>query len=349
MKNKNSKIKAVDFFCSGGGMTCGLTQAGVNVIAGIDNDPKCRETYQKNNPDSKFILADVFELKESDLEKELKLKKNDDNLVLIGCSPCQFWSIIRTDKTRSEKTKNLLLEFKRFVDYFNPGFVLVENVPGILGKQDKSGLGSFISDLERKGYKVHFEVVNMNDYGVPQTRKRFSLIANRVLGRAIFPEREKNKKPTVADFIGRGKGFPSTKPGVKDSSRFNHTVAGLSEKNLKRLKKTPKNGGSWLDWAKDSELKRKSYRGSGFIDNYGRMSWNKAAPTITTKFFSVSNGRFAHPEEDRGISIREGATLQTFPKNYVFYAKSMADTARMIGNAVPPAFAKKLGKTILTK
>jgi DNA (cytosine-5)-methyltransferase 1 len=111
--------------------------------------------------------------------------------------------------------------------------------------------------------------------------------------------------------------------------------------------KTPKNGGSWLDWANDKKLKRKSYRGQGFKDNYGRMSWNKPSPTITTKFFSISNGRFAHPEENRAISIREGATLQTFPKNYIFYANSIANQARMIGNAVPPLFAKELGKTIL--
>ena len=119
------KIKAVDFFCSGGGMTCGLTQAGIDVVAGIDNDPACEETYTKNNPNSKFILADVFDLKEIELEKKLNLKKNDKNLILIGCSPCQYWSIIQTDKTKSKKSKNLLTEFKRFVDYFNPGYVFV--------------------------------------------------------------------------------------------------------------------------------------------------------------------------------------------------------------------------------
>jgi len=101
------KIKAIDFFCSGGGMTCGLRQAGIDVIAGIDNDPACKDTYERNNPESKFILADVFKLKEQDLEKQLGLKKNDNNLVMIGCSPCQFWSIIRTDKTKSAKSKRL--------------------------------------------------------------------------------------------------------------------------------------------------------------------------------------------------------------------------------------------------
>lgn len=341
------RLKAIDFFCSGGGMTYGLRDAGIDVIAGIDNDPKCKETYEKNNPQTKFILADVFELKEKVLQKQLNAKRNDDNLILIGCSPCQFWSIIQTDKTKSEKSKNLLIEFKRFVNYFNPGYVLVENVPGILNKKEQSGLSDFVKELENKGYKVHFQIVNMNDYGVPQSRRRFSLIANRVLDKPIFPQPIKKNKPTVRDFIGQQNGFPKVNAGHKDKSKFNHSVASLTDKNLQRLKMTPKNGGSWLDWANDENLKRKSYRGNGFVDNYGRMSWDKAAPTITTKFFSISNGRFAHPEENRGLSIREGATLQTFPKKYIFYANSTADAARMIGNAVPPLFAKQLGKALI--
>lgn len=345
MKKKN--IHAVDFFCSGGGMTCGLTQAGIDVIAGIDFDVSCKETYEKNNPNSEFILADVFKLKEEDLAKQLKLKKNDNDLVLIGCSPCQFWSIIRTDKTKSAKSKNLLIEFQRFVDYFNPGYVLVENVPGILGKKDKSGLDKFVLNLESKGYKVHYEIINMSDFGVPQSRRRFSLIATRVNKSKLSLTKKNKPRTTIKEVLGSKNGFPVVSAGHKDDTAFSHTVAGLTKKNLDRLKMTPKNGGSWLDWAKDKNLMRKSYRGQGFKDNYGRMSWDKPAPTITTKFFSISNGRFAHPEENRAISIREGATIQTFPKNYVFYASSVANQARMIGNAVPPLFAKELGKVIL--
>lgn len=346
MKSRLSKIKAVDFFCSGGGMTCGLTQAGIDVIAGIDFDIACKETYEKNNPKSKFILADVFKLKEEDLAKELKLKKNDNDLVLIGCSPCQFWSIIRTDKTKSAKSKNLLVEFQRFVDYFNPGYVLVENVPGILGKKDKSGLDEFVSTLEDKGYKVHYEIVNMSDFGVPQSRRRFSLIATRVSKKLSLTKKNK-VRPVLKTVLGTENGFPKVLPGHIDKTPFSHSVAGLTQKNLDRLKKTPKNGGSWLDWASDKNLQRKSYKGQGFKDNYGRMSWDKPAPTITTKFFSISNGRFAHPEENRAISIREGATIQTFPKNYIFYSTGVAGQAKMIGNAVPPKFAKELGKVIL--
>jgi len=343
---RKSKFRAVDFFCSGGGMTYGLRKAGIEVIAGIDNDPTCKETYEKNNPGAKFILADVFELTEQELAKVSSLTKNDDNLIMIGCSPCQFWSIIQTDKTKSKRSKNLLAEFKRFVDYFNPGYVLVENVPGILTKKDKSGLGEFVADLECRGYKVHFGIVNMNDYGVPQSRRRFSLLANRVLGKSLFPKPSQKARPTVRDILGVENGFQKIPQGHRDMTRFNHSTAAISDRNIERLKKTPKDGGSWMDWADIDGLGRKKYRGNGFVDNYGRMRWNKAAPTITTKFVSISNGRFAHPDENRGLSIREGASLQTFPKSYIFPEKQ-GIAARIIGNAVPPEFARRLGEVIV--
>jgi DNA (cytosine-5)-methyltransferase 1 len=344
---QKKEIRAVDFFCSGGGMTKGMTQAGINVIAGIDNDSKCKETYELNNKGSKFILADVYLLKEIELKKELLLKKNDDNLLFIGCSPCQFWSIIRTDKKKSQQSKSLLIEFNRFVKYFNPGYVVVENVPGIASKKDESGLTDFINDLESKGYKVEFKNVNLNDYGVPQTRKRFTLIASRVTKTPIFPKPSNKKRPTVRDFIGEGKGFLKVQAGYQDMTQFQHTVAKLSPKNLKRLMGTPPNCGDSGWWRNDVELGRLRYRGDSFKDIYSRMSWDKPAPTITTKFFSLSNGRFGHPEENRALSIREGATLQTFPKGYKFITPSIQQACKLIGNAVPPEYAKRIGKAIL--
>jgi DNA (cytosine-5)-methyltransferase 1 len=341
------EIKAVDFFCSGGGMTNGMRQAGIKVIAGIDFDSECKETYEINNKGSKFIHADIFKLKESDLQKQLALTINDNDLLLIGCSPCQFWSLIRTDKKKSEQSKDLLSEFHRFVKYFNPGYVVVENVPGIMSRKDESGLTDFVLHLENVGYKVKYDVVNLNEYGVPQTRKRFSLVATRVNENFVFPVPSKEEKPSVKDFIGTGNGFPKVCVGYKDISPFQHTVAKMSEKNLERLMGTPSNCGSSLWWWTDKKLGREKYHKDGFKDSYSRMSWDKPAPTITTKFFSISNGRFGHPEEHRAISIREGATLQTFPKNYIFCSKSIQVTARMIGNAVPPEYAKKIGEAII--
>lgn len=348
-KTPVNKLKAIDFFCSGGGMSFGLQQAGINVIAGIDFDPNCKDTYEANITGAKYILADVEKLKEEDLSKKVSIKKNDDNLILVGCSPCQYWTIIRTNKGKSKKSKNLLHEFHRFVKYYNPGYVIVENVPGILGKHKESGLDKFINELEDQGYSVHCKVVNLNEYGVPQTRKRFSLIANRVTKKEIFPEAD-NSCPTVADFISDKKVFPKISAGHKDGTSFLHSSAGLSETNLKRLRLTKKDGGTRHAWS-NTDLQIDAYKSDkgsvSFNDTYGRMSWEKPAPTITTKFFSISNGRFAHPEENRAISLREGATLQTFPKTYKFEGTSIAGIALMIGNAVPPLYAKQIGNTII--
>jgi DNA (cytosine-5)-methyltransferase 1 len=233
------------------------------------------------------------------------------------------------------------------VKYLNPGYVVVENVPGIASRKEESGLNDFVKDLENRGYVVEAKVVNLNDFGVPQTRKRFSLIATRVGKVKVFPEAIEGSKLKVQDVLGEKNGFYRISAGQKDLTPFNHSASRLSEKNLKRISGTQINGGDAMWWRNDKSLGREKYSGDGFTDNYSRMSWEKPAPTITTKFFSISNGRFGHPEEDRGLSIREGATLQTFPKNYIFYTQSLQSTARMIGNAVPPSYAEKIGLAIL--
>lgn len=349
MKNEANTLKAVDFFCGGGGMSYGMLEAGINVLAGIDYEPNCKETYEDNITGAEFIQADVFELKEEELETRLNLERNDDDLILIGCSPCQFWSIINTDKTKSTKSANLLIEFTRFVKYFNPGYVVVENVPGVLRKKNESGLEDFIVWLEENNYKVHFEVHNVAEYGVPQSRKRFTLIANRVTEELIDLIKNEGRKVTVRDVLGQANGFPEIKDGHKDETEFLHTVASISAMNKKRLKKVAKDGGNRLGFANDQELQLACFEGkdSSFKDTFGRLWWDKPSPTITTKFFSISNGRFVHPQEDRALSLREGATLQSFPKEYKFHGTSTSSIARLIGNAVPPQYAKCIGEAII--
>lgn len=346
---KKVQLSAIDFFCGGGGMSFGMQEAGIKVLAGIDYEQNCKETYEVNNQGAKFILADVFELKEDALEHQLNLKRNDDNLILIGCSPCQYWSIINTDRKNSEKSKNLLVEFERFVKYFNPGYVVVENVPGVLRKKKESGLETFIVWLEENNYKVHFDVHNVADYGVPQSRRRFTLIANRVSDIRISPLKRLGKKITVKDKIGEANGFPKIKDGHKDETDFLHSVASLSEINKERLKYIQKDGGNRLGFADEESLQLNCFigRSDSFKDTFGRLWWDRPSPTITTKFFSISNGRFVHPEEDRALSLREGAVLQSFPKDYKFFGKSIASIARIIGNAVPPEYAKSIGKAII--
>lgn len=347
VKSKN-KIKAVDFFCGGGGMSFGIQKSGIQVLAGIDYEENCRETYEANIGKGKFIKADVFKLEEKELEQKLDLKRNDDDLLLIGCSPCQFWSIINTDKNKSQKSKNLLVEFERFVKYFNPGYVVVENVPGVLRKKGESGLEKFINWLESNKYTVHFKVHNTSDYGVPQNRKRFTLIANRISENELEPIKA-NKKLTVRDVIGEENGFSKIKAGHKDKTDFNHSVPNVSELTLERIKLVEKDGGNRLSFANNPRLQLPCFigRDNAFKDTFGRLWWDRPSPTITTKFFSVSNGRFVHPEEDRALSIREGATLQSFPKDYKFVGTSIGNIARLIGNAVPPEYAKRVGQAII--
>lgn len=344
----NANLKAVDFFCGGGGMSYGMKMAGVQVLAGIDYDENCKETYEANIEGAEFIKADVFKLKEKELKEKLHLKKKDDNLILIGCSPCQFWSIINTDKKKSSESKSLLIEFRRFVEFLKPGFVVVENVPGVLRQKEESGLAGFIEWLEKEKYKVHFAVHNVSDYGVPQSRKRFTLVANRVTEKAIFPSKLKTPAITVAEVLGEKNGFSKIEHGHKDETDFLHTVQKVGPINLERLQYIKKDGGNRFGFAHIEHLQLKCFigRDNSFKDTYGRLWWNRPSPTITTKFYSISNGRFIHPEEDRPLSLREGATLQSFPKTFKFYGNSIANVARLIGNAVPPEYAKHIGLAI---
>ena len=346
---KNNLLKAVDFFCGGGGMSYGLQNAGIQILAGIDYEISCKETYEANIKNAKFIHANVFELTEKELESTLNLSKNDDDLILIGCSPCQYWSVIQTSKKKSEQSKNLLSEFQRFVEYFTPGYVVVENVPGVFSRRKESGLDVFIEKLESLGYVVHFDIHNTKNYGVPQSRKRFTLVANRITEDKLEPIELQDKVLTVRDVLGVENGFPKIPAGHQDGSDYMHSCAGLSEINLHRLTLIPKDGGNRSAFADRPDLQLKCFIGKddSFKDTFGRLWWDRPAPTITTKFFSISNGRFVHPEEDRALSLREGATLQSFPKTYVFKANSRDKIARLIGNAVPPQYAEQIGKSIV--
>jgi DNA (cytosine-5)-methyltransferase 1 len=341
------RLKAVDFFCGAGGMSYGLARAGIKVLAGIDCDSSCRETYERNNKPAKFLAKNIKNLSPQWLKKNLKISRNDDRLIFVACSPCQFWSKVNTEKKNNKNSAYLLPEFERFVDWFRPAFVIIENVPG-LSKKRASLLPGFRRFLREKKYSFEQGIINANLHGVPQNRKRYVLVATRLTKKVDFPK-ELRTRPVVRDFIGPQNGFPVIAPGHKDRTQFLHSAAALSTKNLQRIKKTPINGGTRKSWKNSPKLQIPAYRKKDeiFRDVYGRMCWHRPAPTITTRFNSLSNGRFGHPQENRAISLREGATLQTFPKRYIFIAPSEANIARQIGNAVPPALAKRLGRHVV--
>ncbi len=327
-------------------MSLGLHDAGIEVLAGIDNEADCRATYEANIDGAKFIKHDICTLSAPSLEKRLNIQPDDPSLVFAGCSPCQFWSKIRTDKTKSEQTAFLLKHFQKFIRHFRPGFVVIENVPGLYRQKEKSILPGFFDFLKRNGYTWDDGIINASHYGVPQNRIRYLLVATRLGKEVSLPPPATNLSITVRDFIGENQGFKSIPAGHRDDDDLQHWTAELSEKNLQRIKVTPKSGGDRSSWKDNESLQIPAYRGRDniFRDVYGRMYWDKPAPTITTRFNSFSNGRFGHPEEDRAISIREGATLQTFPKKFVFHGTNISQLARQIGNAVPPQLAFAIGQ-----
>ena len=347
---KKTQLKAVDFFCGAGGMSLGLLNAGINVLAGIDNASDCRNTYEKNINGAKFIKHDISTLSPTSLAQRLSLQICDPNLIFAGCSPCQFWSKIRTDKTKSARTAFLLKQFQKFIKYFLPGFVVIENVPGLHSRKEQSILPGFIDFITRLGYSFDDGIINANHYGVPQNRIRYLLIATRLGKNISLPPAEIKTSLNVCDFIGEKNGFKKIAAGWRDDSDFQHSASSLSLENLQRIQITPKSGGDRSSWKDKRNLQIEAYKGKDHIfrDVYGRMYWDRPAPTITTRFISLSNGRFGHPEENRAISIREGATLQTFPSSFVFHGTNLNHLARQIGNAVPPTLAHKIGQHLLS-
>lgn len=307
-------MKAVDFFCGAGGMSYGLSQAGIDVLAGIDNSVDCQQTYITNIPGARYIRKDISKLSAPELARRLRIERDDPNLIFCGCSPCQFWSKIRTDKSKSAKTAFLLKQFQKFIRFFRPGFVIVENVPGLVRNKDHTILAEFIAFLEGAGYDCTDGVINALHHGVPQNRMRYLLIASRVTKVAPLPKLEDTERLTVANFIGEENGFVPIRAGNRDGSDFNHTTMSLSDQNLQRLAMTPASGGNRFAWANRPELQIDAYRNNDqiFRDVYGRMSWDKPAPTITTKFLSLSNGRFGHPEEHRAIRYGKEQLFRPF-------------------------------------
>jgi DNA (cytosine-5)-methyltransferase 1 len=344
-QQNQKRLRAVDFFCGAGGMSLGLSLAGINVLAGVDNASDCQQTYESNIPGAKFIRHDICTLSALELGRRLSLKVNDPSLVFAGCSPCQFWSKIRTDKTKATRTAFLLKQFEKFIQHFLPGFVVVENVPGLHSKKNESILPNFIQFLENLGYAWDDGIINANHFGVPQNRIRYLLIATRLVSKVTLPLPSQDPLLTVSAFIGIANNFQEIAAGHRDVSDFQHTASALNPINLRRIQKTPQSGGNRSSWKNDKSLQINAYRGRDniFRDVYGRMYWDRPAPTITTRFNSFSNGRFGHPSEDRAISIREGATLQTFPKDFIFHGSAISDLARQIGNAVPPELARRIG------
>ena len=338
-------LYALDFFCGAGGLTRGLTDAGIQVLAGIDDDESCRLTYEKNNPRSKFVKRDIAEISAREIE-ELVGEYCTSKLMFAACAPCQPFTKQRTARNRG-RTRTLLGYFAKFVGIFEPDCVLVENVPGISKVRGNSTYKRFVRLLKSKKYFWDAADIDAKDFGVPQTRTRHILVARKSASIKIpQPIRGPELSPylTVRQTISH---FPPIQAGESNPAVPNHRASGLSELNLKRIKSTPPDGGDRRSWPEELVLRCHKENYSGHTDVYGRMWWDRPAPALTCRCHSLSNGRYGHPEQNRAISLREAAALQTFPDDYVFFGTSKESIGKQIGNAVPVKLGKAIGTQFL--
>lgn len=340
--SSNNLISCVDLFCGVGGLTNGLIKGGVQVVAGIDLDPGCRFPYESNN-NTIFIEKDINKLQGLEIKN---LFKDAQFTLLAGCAPCQPFSTYsqKGRRTRNDSKWELVSDFGRLIRETQPDFITMENVPQLL---THDVFQNFLSEL--KEYSIWYEIVNCAEYGVPQTRKRLVLLASRFgTVELTAPKLEQKSYQTVRQSIAN---LPKLEAGETDKNDPLHTSSSLSALNLRRIKAS-KPGGTWRDW--DKSLLTKCHRktsGQTYPSVYGRMEWDSPAPTITTQCFGYGNGRFGHPEQDRAISLREAAILQTFPSNYKFLSPGekaiFSKFGRLIGNAVPVKLGEVIAKSLL--
>lgn len=338
-------INAIDLFCGVGGLTYGIQQAGINVVAGFDFEKSCQFAYEKNN-NAKFIHKNIKELEDDELLSYYP--KDTDVKVLIGCAPCQPFSAYshRYKESEARKEKMDLLDyFGKQVQIVKPDIVSMENVPQLVNEEI---FKRFVLLLKDEGYKVSYKIAFAPAYGVPQNRKRLLLLASK-FGEIYFEdELSKDNYPTVREAISN---LPKIEAGETDPNDPLHKARKLSDTNIERIRSS-KPGGTWRDW--DERLLPNCYKkksGQSFSSVYGRLEWDKPSSTITTQFPGYGNGRFGHPEQDRALSLREGAILQSFPESYQFVEKdknyTVSKIAMQIGNAVPPKLGEVVGKSIM--
>ena len=331
----------IDLFCGVGGLTHGLGLAGLNVIAGIDLDSSCKYAYEHNNIATKFILADVSEFGP---EKIAELYPENGLRILVGCAPCQPFSKYTHRYRKGEQRDNrwkLLHSFSDIISHVLPDVVSMENVPELANEQV---FIDFSDTLIQLGYSVSYSIVYCPEYGVPQNRRRLVLLASRLgeltLVESLFKESD---YPTVRESIGE---LPHVSAGVKNNVDLMHSASGLSPINLLRIRSSVQ-GGTWRDW--DDSLKLECHKkdsGKTYMSIYGRMCWDEPSPTITTQFYGYGNGRFGHPEQDRAITLREGALLQSFPLDYDFIDPAAGFNRRKIGTHIGNAVPVELGRAI---
>lgn len=343
MLKTKKDIKVIDLFSGIGGLTYGFKSAGLNVVAGIDNDATCEYGYKASNQ-TEFILKDIEDVTAKEIES---LYGDADIKVLAGCAPCQPYSRLNQKGATSQKMTPLK-KFAELIKETQPHIVSMENVGGLTNTKKYPVFEDFLNVLDELGYRYDYKVINTADYGVPQSRKRLVLLASR-LGPISIPEPSHKQHITLREAIGD---LPPIRDGEVHSADSLHYARKLSPLNLKRVKATPKNGGTQKSWPEELVLDcHKKESGKTFSSVYGRMWWDKPGPTMTTQCIGIGNGRYGHPDQDRAISLREAARIQTFPDSYTFFNPKenikVGMIAKFIGNAVPVRLGEVLGQSIV--
>ena len=343
-QNNKTQVRGevVDLFCGVGALSHGLKKVGFNIVAGYDIDARCQYAFEKNN-DSKFFLKDVGNLTGKEVVAHFT---GNTPSILAGCAPCQPFSTYK-HRYAEDPQWDLVIKFGKLAAAVRPDFVTMENVPALLRYQEGRVFNRFCNTLKRAGYNINWTIAKCEEFGIPQMRRRLVLIAAQD---AIAPIPLPRKSPvkTVRQAIAA---LEPLQAGEADLDDPLHTAPALSEINLRRIRAS-KPGGTWRDWPKNLRAPcHKRQSGQTYPSVYARMSWDEPAPTMTTQCYGFGNGRFGHPEQDRAISLREAAILQTFPKNYKFLDAdedvSFKEMGRWIGNAVPVKLAEAIGRVII--
>lgn len=338
MRGKGVPYNAIDLFSGCGGMTEGLLNAGFNVRAAVEVDKFAAQAYRANHERHGVVLFEE-DIRTLESARISELLCGQPLHLLAGCPPCQgFSSLRRKNKKRSSKDarNSLILEYLRFVEELQPVTIMLENVPGL---ENYTLFKQVYRRLKKLGYNPVYSVVNVASYGVPQRRKRLVLLGS-LLGKVSIPE-GKGSISTVRDYI-----YDLESP-VTTNDNVHKRYPKHSKKIMKRIRLTPRDGGSRSDLPEEFTLECHKREGVGFSDVYGRLRWDDVSSTITGGCLNPSKGRFLHPEEDRCITAREAALLQTFRKDYIFPDSiPITNLALMIGNALPPLFCEQQAKSL---
>lgn len=349
LSNSLVTLNAVDIFSGAGGLTTGLKKAGFRVVAGVELEPHAVSTFKVNHPDTHVFKQDVTTVHGTDL---LEYAGGEEIHLLAGCPPCQGFTSLTSKYRRDDPRNELIADLARLAEETRPRAIMMENVPGLAQKGAKL-FDAFLKRIEAAGYIPESDVLQVANYGVPQSRRRLVLLAGQGFKIPLpLPTHSRTgenglpKWKTVRSAIG-AMPPPITMAEVKRSTSHDshswHVVRELSLQNQSRLRHA-KPGEHWQRIPKRLRPQCHQNKMAGFSNVYGRMKWDEVSPTITAGCTTLSKGRFGHPEEDRTLSVREAALLQTFPRDYVFDSPFMEYVCEMIGNALPCNFAEVLAR-----